>query len=346
MINIKKPKVTIGIISYKDKKYLEQGLPTLLNQDYENYEIMVCDNTPEEEILPWLKKEFPTIIPTSNGGNIGFGPAHNHMIQMAVKNGSDYYLCFNSDMFASKTYVSELVKYMQEFAEKYPNKKLGCLTPKLLQWKNFPESPLNIQDNTYDTTGVMAFKSHKFAERGFGDIDSGQFDDQTEIWGASGASPIFPIKVLQDIQHSEGEFFDNGFFMYKEDIDLSYRLRWAGYEIQYTSKSVAWHDRTGDDPGGIINQINKRRDRAVYIKENSFLNHLQMVYKNWSTEYSWRMKIKTAFFLFKYVAYLALFDRNILKKYSDFKKLKPSLKLKREKMIRRILAREMEQLFT
>lgn len=340
------PKVTIGIISFKDQKYLEHGIPSLLNQDYKNIGIIICDNTPNKETTPWLKQTFPQIQVIDAGGNVGFGNAHNKMIQMAIDSSSQYYLAFNSDMFASKNYVSELIKSFQSFEQKNPNKKLACLTPKLLQWSNFPENPTKINQQTYDTTGILANPSHHFKERGFGVEDKGQFDNQPQIWGSSGASPIFKLKYLQDIQHSKGEFFDKNFFMYKEDLDLSYRLRWAGYEIQYTPNSIAWHDRTGSDPGGIVKQIKARKTRGNYIKENSFLNHLQFVYKNWDPKFSLKTKLKTTIYITKYVIYLLLFDPKILKQYSKFKKLKPELLQKRKTMPRKISTKQMEKLLS
>ena len=69
------PLVTIGILSFKDKKYLEKGLPSLLEQNYPNFEILICDNNedPQEEIRKWINQTFPTIKVLNAGGNIGFG---------------------------------------------------------------------------------------------------------------------------------------------------------------------------------------------------------------------------------------------------------------------------------
>jgi GT2 family glycosyltransferase len=331
----KAPLVTIGILSYRDKKYLEKGLPSLLAQDYANFEIFICDNNedPTEEIKKWLNAEFPTIKVFSAGGNVGFGRGHNHLISQAK---GEYYLGFNSDMYAAPDFVSKLVAAIEQ------DEKIGCVTGKLLQWSNFPENPEQIIVNTIDTAGVIAHKSHYFHERGHGEGDNGQFDEEQEIWGASGAAPIFRMKALQDIDQSENEFFDKNFFMYKEDIDLMYRLRWAGWKIVYTPSPCAWHDRTAADPGGIIENIKKRRTRAAYVKENSFFNHLQFVEKNFSTDYSFGVKFRTALFFLKYFLYLLIFDFKVLKQYGKFKKLKPHLHALRKKMPRRISAQEME----
>lgn len=334
-------KVTVGIISYKDQKYLEHGLPSLLNQSYQNFEILICDNNadPTNEIKNWLTKEFPQVKVVSAGGNVGFGNAHNFMIEKAKENGSTYYFAFNSDMFADENLIKELVKTAEA------NEKIAVISPKLFQWRSFPEKP-NPQTDTYiDSTGMIAKASHHFFERGAGEQDGGQYEKTEEIWGASGAAPFMRIEALKDIAHNPGEYFDKNFFMYKEDIDLMYRLRWAGYKVFYEPKALVWHDRTAADPGGIIANIKARKSRGAYIKEHSFLNHLQFLSKNFSSSYSFKIKICTFFFLLKYFLYLLIFDFKILKQYAKFRKLKTEITEKRASMPRRISPAQMEKWF-
>jgi GT2 family glycosyltransferase len=337
MAKTKNALVSIGILSYKDKAYLKEGIPSLFAQTYDNIEVLVCDNNEDDtkEISKWLKKTFPKVKVLTAGGNVGFGRGHNHLIS---KSKGEYYLCFNSDMFADKNFVAKLVEEIET------DEKIGCVSGKLLKWPNFPKKPSR-RDAQIDTTGIVANSNHHFFERGHGEEDKGQYDQASEVWGASGAAPLLRKKALEDIAHSPGEYFDKQFFMYKEDIDLMYRLRWAGWKVRFTPKAEAWHDRTAEDPGGIIANIKKRRSRAGYIKENSFLNHLQFTYKNWSSDFSWTTKIATSFFLLKYFLYLAIFDRKVLKKYKDFKRLKPLLLEKRNTMPRRVSAKEMEKWF-
>ncbi len=330
--------VTIGILSYKDKKYLQQALPSLLAQAYSNIEILVCDNNedPANEIANWVAQEFPTVKVLNAGGNVGFGNGHNHLINNAK---GDFYLCFNSDMYASKDYVEKLLSPFSE------NPKLAVVTGKIYKWSNFPENPTAITRNYFDTLGLIAYQNHSFQERGHAQKDIGQFETLESIWGCSGASPMFNLKLLRNVQHDQGEFFDSNFFMYKEDIDLMYRLKWAGYECLYQPTAIAWHDRTAEDPGGVIENIKKRRERSIYIKENSFLNHLCLVYKNWSSDYSLMTHLKTGLFLLKYNLYLLIFDPKVLKVYTKFNKILPNLRQKKLSMPRAITAAEMEKWF-
>ncbi len=331
-----KAKVTVGIISYNDQKYLEHNLPALLKQCYENYEIIVCNNNPKNGISDWIKEEFPDVKVVSAGGNVGFGKAHNFMISLS---DAEYYLCFNSDMVASMDYIEKLMMAMEK------NERIGCVTGKLISWSNFPRSPKEIEKLMIDTTGLKVLKDSRVIDRGQGEADVGQYEKEEEVFGASGASPLYRISALKDIQHSEEEYFDREFFMYKEDVDLAFRLRWAGWKTVYTPLAIAWHDRTAADIVGFSEKIKERRSRPAYIKRNSFLNQLITTKKNWSTDYTWATKMRIRMFIAAYMSYLLLCDPRVLSEIRKYRKMKKEIEAKREKMPRRISGREMEKWF-
>jgi len=325
------PKITIGILSYHDKKYLELTLPLLTNLDYENYQIIICDNTLDSKTAIWINQNFPSIKTISPKQNLGFSKGHNLLIKEAILNQSEYYLCFNSDIYPSSNYLTELQKGFQ------PNKKTAAVSPLIYKWTNFPNKP-NKSSLSIDSAGIKTNIFQKFSE-----IE--QIPSQTtEIWGASGASPLFKISALQDIQLSEGEFFDEDYFMYKEDIDLSYRFRWAGYKAYTNPTAISWHDRTGSQPK-LHKEIQIRKTRQAYVKENSFLNHLQLIYKNWDPNFSLKLKLGTTISISAYITYLVLFDRKTLKQIKEFKKRKTNLKAKRTKIKKRISPKQMEKTF-
>lgn len=330
------PFITIGILSYKDQKYLTQNLSELKKLDYPEYEIVICDNNPDDTILEWLKKEHPDIKVIRPGGNIGFGRGHNLLIDQCK---GDFYLGFNSDMLPEPGFLKELMTTMQK------DDKTGIVTGKLLQWRTFPTKPTLNEKHYIDTAGLLIHKNHQVIDRGQTEEDMGQYDQEEEIWGASGAAPLFRIKALKDIAHSEGEYFDKDFFLYKEDVDLAYRMHWAGWKAVYNPRAVAWHDRTTSKPESIFSMVGERKNRSKIVKEQSFANQMILTFKNWSNEYSWTTKLKTAFFLFKYTMYALLVEPYLLKQFKTYSKMKPVMTEKRKKMPRRITAQEMEKWF-
>jgi GT2 family glycosyltransferase len=329
--------ITIGILSFKDKKYLAQNLKGFQKLEYPHYEILICDNNPDEEIYHWLRQEFPNLTVIRPGKNIGFGGGHNLLIDKAK---GEFYLCFNSDMFPEPDFLKELVRCMQK------DPKIGAVTGKLLEWRDFPQKPDLAKEHFIDTAGLIIKKSHQVIDRGQSDKDSGQFDQEEEIWGASGAAPLLRIEALKEIAHTPGEYFDKDFFIYKEDVDLSYRLHWAGWKTIYTPKAVAWHDRTTSKPGNIFMAIKKRKERSRLVKEQSFVNQLLLTYKNWSKDYTFKTKLFTTLFLLKYSLYALFFEPYLLRQYQKYFALKPKMTEKRKKMSRKITAQEMERWFT
>jgi len=150
-----------------------------------------------------------------------------------------------------------------------------------------------------DTTGLLMFKNRRIVNRGQGDSDTGQFEKQEEVLGPDGAVPVYRKKALDDIaiplrvfsrevsrssaQNSTGvEFFDENFFLYKEDVDLAWRLRLLGWKTIYTPKAVAYHSRGSGDsmavtPWGMIRERRKINPRAKFY---SFRNQRLMQLKN------------------------------------------------------------------
>lgn len=114
---------------------------------------------------------------------------------------------------------------------------------------------------------------------GEGKQDDGQFDAMTEVFGVSGAAPLYRREALRAVS-PDGRVLDEDFISYKEDVDLAWRLRLAGYRACVVPTAVAYHDRSlVNDPS--FRTLYKRRaswarDHRVY----SWVNHLATLIKN------------------------------------------------------------------
>lgn len=328
--------VTIGLISFRDLDYLKINIPILKQQDYPNLEIAVCCNEEDDSIYTWLQEHHPDLKTYHTGENLGFGGGHNFLMSKCHR---DYYLAFNSDMYPAQNFVSKLVECMDK------DPKVGCVTGKLLEWSSFPKEPDINQVQFIDTTGLIIFQNHQVVDRGQGALDKGQFEHEEEIWGASGAAPLLRMSALRDIAHSDGEYFDKDFFLYKEDIDLTYRLRWAGWKTIYTPNALAWHDRSTAQSMGLKNIINKRKKRSNLVREQSFLNHLLFIKKNASRQYSFKVRMKIRLFLLKYMLFLLFFEIRTLGQIPAYFSLRNTMIKKRTSMPIRISVSEMERWF-
>ncbi len=328
--------VTIGILAYNGKKYFDALFSSLLQQEYSNIEVRVLDNASPENNAEYIQKRWnDDIIVHRSEKNLGFGGGHNRIIREMK---GQYYLCFNQDMFAEPNFVSELVTVMQS------DNRIGSVTGKLYQWN--AEKGTDGKTHIIDTVGLKAYTSHRFEDEGQGQEDTGQYDAQREIFGASGAAVMYRKEALDDIafvgaQNFEPlrdshltEYFDQLMFLYKEDIDLAYRLRWAGWKCLYTPKAIAYHDRTVEKASTGI--ITNRKNKSLVVKKWSFLDHQILLQKNFSSQFSFKTKLKTwwyqlctYFFTFFCEPKVFWYTRKKLKKLSgDIAKKKKSLKKK------------------
>ncbi|MEA1937041.1 MAG: glycosyltransferase family 2 protein [Patescibacteria group bacterium] len=372
------PLVTISLINYNGKKFVFQAIESAVNQGYPNLEIILIDNASadgtreeiEKKIPEWVKrrKEIASkeISPVSfnqeesvkyikNTENAGFGKPHNEAMRMMK---GDFILLLNYDAILKPDYVKNALKIFE-------NKQIGAVQGKLLRY-DFDKNRLrkdkeNPELDIIDTTGLRMFKNRRIVCIGQGEPDKGQFEKEKEIFGADGAVPIYRKKMLEDVKLRimnyesqiaihDYEYFDENFFMYKEDVDLAWRMRLAGWKAIYTPKAVAYHGRgSGDSTAkNYFDIIRERRKINNFAKYLSFKHQRLMQIKN---DFPSLLFIKHfPRFIIKEIGawiYMAIFERFTFRILKDLYRDLP-LFFKKRKMVmakKRVGVKEMEKWF-
>ncbi len=266
------PKVTINLLGWNSKKYLKQALDSAIRQTYPNLEVVFIDNGSEDSSVSFVHTNFPQIKIIDNQKNLGYAAGHNVGIRQAQ---GEYVICMNPDIILEDDFIAQAVSVMEK------DDRLGALTGKLLKMKEG-----GVKTKIIDSVGFKIFKSRRVIDRGHGEADAGQYEKEEQVFGASGALPVFRKKALDDIQIN-GEYFDCDFENYKEDVDLAWRLNLYGWKCIYTPCAVAYHERgtgllknaKGRD---FLSEKKKHSFRAKYF---SFKNHSLMLVKNDSLWY-------------------------------------------------------------
>jgi len=271
--------VSISLLTYNGSRFIGDCLKSVLAQTYSRIELLIIDNASEDDTLArtqeTIAKEnpnFPVRI-ISGQKNLGFSAGHNLGIR---ESRGEFILCLNQDVILA----SDFIKRAVEFLEKNKEEKIGALQPKLLR--------LGADDqktDIIDTTGLVPLKNRRIIARGQGTQDKGQFEKEEEIFGSDGAAPIYSRKALEDVKISldgKEEYFDEDFFVYKEDVDLSWRLRLAGWKIFYVPNAIAWHSRSAGDSAATsyLAVIKERLKINKFAKYASFKNQRLMQIKN------------------------------------------------------------------
>ena len=337
------PKITIGILTHNSEKYVETCVQSILQQNYENFEIIILDNFSTDKTREILREKFPEIKLIESEKNLGFSRGHNEILR---KSQSDFYLTANIDMIFEPNFLSEIIDEI----DKKPI--FGSASGKIKKWdfQNFLEkNNENGKTNFIDSAGIRILKSHRFENIGENEIDCGQFDEKKEIFGASGVAAIFRRKALEDVaflnKNGEKEFFDESMFMYKEDVDLAYRLQWAGWKSIFAPAAIAYHDRTAKFLGRrTVDLLRGRAKKSKFVNQISYLNHHLLLKKNFSEKFSPEIRRATFFYNCKIFFYLLFFEtKNLLAWWKIFRLRDENLE-KRKSIPRRISGAEIEKL--
>jgi hypothetical protein len=193
---------------------------------------------------------------------------------ISMSKGEFVLLC-NADLFPSTAYIDEMLGF---FAA---HPRAGFATGKILRY----ELSTGTETAVIDTAGLLISRNRRFLARGEGQRDFGQFDTEEEVFGVDGAA-LFARRVALEAIAIDREYFDESFFMYKEDWDLSWRVRLAGWECWYVPSAVAFHGRTSRGLGetGYLSAIRlfheNEKTKPPFVRFHSLKNQWLMLVKN------------------------------------------------------------------
>ncbi|MBK9290288.1 MAG: glycosyltransferase [Bacteroidetes bacterium] len=217
-------KLSVVIVNYNVEHFLEQCLLSVRRamQGIEG-EVFVVDNNSVDGSLRMLRSKFPEVKLIANSANVGFSRANNQAI---VQSQGEYVLLLNPDTVVQDDTFSKTIAFMDAHPE------AGGLGVKMLdgQGKFLPESKRGLPTPMtafYKIFGLSALfpKSRRFGRYHLSFLDP---DQVHEVEILAGAFMLLRRKVLDEIG-----LLDETFFMYGEDIDLSYRIIKAGYKNYY-----------------------------------------------------------------------------------------------------------------
>jgi len=335
------PKITIGIVLYKGEKYLKKCISSLLNQSYKNFELLLRDQGPEHEALAYIEKNYPEILADSRvkifrGENLWHSGGHNKLIG-EMSEDSEAYVCASNDMLYEENFLEILVNNIQKKTE------FSVFVPKLKRW-NFSSSntspEISEKTNFLDSCGILVKKNHNFIDRGQGERDKNQYQTG-EIFGGSGA--LFLIKKIALSEISTPVFDEE--IHYKNDVDLAYRLQWAGFKTLFVAESVAYHDRQVGENSlkksrnffekiyKFINFFKNQQSKSLWVQESSFYGQKTVLEKNfWGRGFPFFVQCRVFFYMMMSSVFLLCTRPKVLLQYLKFWKNFQNIQKKKNAM--------------
>lgn len=231
-------RVVASVLTHNESRDVERLMPTLLSQSYGDLEVIATDNASEDgsrATLASFQKNAPVPMTlVASRENLGYTGGHNAAIEQAARSGAEWVLVLNADLVLEKDFVERLL----EEATKPANARVAAFTGKILRADGDSLAPTNV----VDTVGFRMTPSGRHFDIGSGLPDDGRYDRPAEVFGVSGCSALLRVAALEDVKISTG-YFDDDFFLYREDVDLAWRLRGRGWTARCVPSALAFHRR-------------------------------------------------------------------------------------------------------
>jgi hypothetical protein len=225
------PFVSVLILNWNGARLLPACLDALFQTDYpaDAWEAVLVDNASSDGSESAAARDFPQLKLWRNPGNWGFARGYNGAIGAAP---GPYVVLLNTDTRVRPGWLRALV----EAAESDP--RAGAATAKLVYPTESPNAGriqnaggLLLPDGSGRDRGTVLLDGAWQQEP-----DSGQYDRQEEVFFFCGAAALLRTAALRDVG-----LFDERYFMYYEDLDLSWRLRLRGWKVLYVPEAVVEH---------------------------------------------------------------------------------------------------------
>lgn len=239
-------KLSIVIVNYNVKYFLEQCLHAALKAATKvSSEIIVVDNNSVDGSCQMVEEKFPEVILIANPENVGFSKANNQAIRLAK---GEYILLLNPDTVVEEDSFLKIVDFMDRTPDAgglgvkmidgkgrfLPESKRGLPTPEVAFWKMFGFSRLFPH-------------SRRFSRYHLGYLSKDQIHEVEVLAGA--------FMLLRRAALDKVGLLDEDYFMYGEDIDLSYRISQGGYKNYYFPETTIIHYKGESTKKGSINYV-------------------------------------------------------------------------------------------
>ena len=211
-------RVSIVIPNYNGEKYLEKCLDSLMEQSLKPDEIIIVDNDSKDKSIDIINKYKNKIKLVVLDKNYGFSVAVNRGIR---ESNSEYVALLNNDTELDKNWLKELVKCISS------DKNIFSCCSKMLRYDN-----RNIIDDAGDFYTALGWEQ----KIGDGANAYKKHMESKEVFSACAGAAIYRREIFDKIG-----YFDENFFAYMEDVDLSYRAKIYGYKNYYCADAKVYH---------------------------------------------------------------------------------------------------------
>jgi GT2 family glycosyltransferase len=239
-------RLTAVVLNLDGRELLERMLPTLVDQD-PDARLIVLDDGSSDGSPEWVEATYPQIEVVRNPHNLGVARSFNRAVELA--RGSDYLALLNNDLELEDGYLTTLVGVLDAHPE------AASVAGKMR----------SVRDPTrLDGAGDAFLWSSAATRRGYGEVDTGQYDTPGEVFSACGGAAVYRMAAFDDVGP-----FDDDFFAYLEDIDWGFRAQLRGWSARYEPRAVVHHvgGATTNRNAAFFGMLQRRNQLLLVIKD-------------------------------------------------------------------------------
>ena len=247
-------RVAVIILNWNGEKLLREFLPSVVkNTNADLGRVVVVDNHSTDGSWGCLEQEFPDVERVLFEDNFGFAGGYNRAIEMIE---AEYVVLLNSDVEVAPGWLEPLVAVLDR------DERVAAVQPKILAYRD-----KNKFEYAGAAGGYIDYLGFPFCRGRVMDTteqDYGQYDDEVDVFWATGAS----LCIRRDVYRVAGGL-DEAFFAHMEEIDLCWRLKNGGYALKVVPSSVVYHLGGGSLP--------MNHPKKLFL---NYRNNLLMLHKN------------------------------------------------------------------
>jgi GT2 family glycosyltransferase len=232
--------ISVIVPNWNGVRFLPICLDSLERQSLTNFEVVLVDNGSTDESVSFVRDRYPKVKLLLLEKNHGFAYAVNAGIKTSTSN---FIALLNNDAKAHPYWLANLYRALNEHPD------IGFCASKILFFD---------QPNVINAAGDAFAPWHSPRNIGLGRIDSGQYENFRQIFGACAAASMYRRSMFDDVG-----LFDEDFWAYYEDVDISFRGQLCGYKCLYVPDAVVFH--VGSGTAGHLSP------RVVYFLRRNFI---------------------------------------------------------------------------
>ena len=251
------PKVAFLVVCWKNREIIDECLSALQGQSYKNTAIYVIDNDSQDGTVNHIKTAYPDVHLIASNKNNGFARGNNILVKEVLKDTDVRYIALiNSDAMLDSKWTEELVGYLSD--------------------KPRVASAQGITLDYYNRTTIDA--DHVYLRTNFQAVQHGYIEKFREatayprrVFGVNAAAALYTREFIEDQKYHT--LFDERFFMYLEDVDVSFRALITGWDNYHVPAAKAYH----------MGSVSAKKRSNIFHIEMTVRNQAALLFKNMPT---------------------------------------------------------------